>query len=319
MGCGNHPMINYQGFNQTYTTDSIQTTITYKSNKDALTGNILTTSGVPTGTLAGKWKCGYYYTDYGRLDNINFQQADGPFYTATLTYTKTLSAGVIITTGVDKPTQNSLTVRMLSMPIETHPNYKYCWNHSLATCQPNSYDYSDISGMNAEQAHTFCADHTSGGYCFMKWIQNDSELPTDPFIQSNEGQEDFVWPWRVAVQMTKPGVQYYEIPTYEITEYTRHSDRKHAAWCISVKSGKLKFPEYGDFGLEDKYPTSGSNNYRWLCLGGDINYDGKYYVAKCTYQWSPDPYGWDQQIWEVAKNGSTADYGKVGKGANPIL
>ena len=208
MGCGNHPMINYQGFNQTYTTDSIQTTITYKSNKDALTGNILTTSGVPSGSDAGKWKCGYYYDDYGRLDNINFQQADGPFYTATLTYTKTLSAGVIITTGVDKPTQNSLTVRMLSMPIETHPNYKYIWNHCIArrgSYEDGTYDidsYQSMSGVTIDQAKEI--QNRSSGY--LKWLDDPSQLPTETY-NVEVAQDTFVTEcWSIAQMWSKPGV-----------------------------------------------------------------------------------------------------------------
>lgn len=305
-------VLEYQGFTQTRDQNNLNTQVTYQSTREIIESTI---------TGNAKWKIGTVDDAWGRLDSINSQPGDGPFWKAVLNYNQPLSSGVIITIPGDdkKPTQNSLTVRMMSMPIESHPHYKYCWNHSLATCQPNPYQLADISGFDAQQAQEFCAEHTSGGFCFMKWIQNDAELPTEPYIQV-EGDEEFINPWRVAVYMTKPGVSTYDFPTYEIREYAKHKERTDAAWSLAVKNGKLKFPKYGDFGLESKLfdsshqPTSNPPCYHWLCEGGGVNYDGKFWVADCVYLFSPDDNGWDNpDMYDVAPDG----YGKNDN--NPIL
>ncbi len=315
--CNGDPKLKYQGFQQNYTSEAIQTTITYQSNREALENNIVSTTGIVVGD---KWKCGNQYT-YGRLDSINLQDSEGPFWNATLTFSQPLSSGLIVNMGGDNKnaTNNSLVVRMISMPIESHPNYSYIWNHILARLgayEDGDYDIqayggeNGLSGLTVEQAKVL-VNRSEGK---LKWLNDASELPTEAVTYQNEGSDDiFTDTWNIAQMSHKPGVEYYEFPTYEITEYTRHKDRNSAAWAIAQKSGKIKFPQYGDFGLEDKFPTN-AGGYRWLCLGGQINFDGKYFIAQCSFEWSPDPDGWDQQMYDVAD-----PYGKTGKGANPIL
>lgn len=293
----------YKGFTQTRTDDTLNTQITYQSTKEKL-------QSVMTST----YKVGTNDTTYGRIDRLNLTQDAGPFWNLVVEYNQPLSAGIIITTGNDnKATQNSLTVRMLSLPIQSHPNYKYIWNHSLASNYGSSQiAYSEISGLNAQQAADFAAAHSGR----VRWISNDSQLPTEPLVVENEGSEDvFTYYWKVEFEMTKPGVTSYDFPTYEIVQNARHKSRNNAAWSLATKSGKLKFPTYGDFGLQSKFYSGDANSgkYHWLCLGGGVSFDGKYWIANCTYQWSPDPNGWDLQMYEVASGG----YSKNNN--NPIL
>lgn len=295
--------LKYKGFEQNRTDQSLNTQITFQSTQQKLQDVMSTT-----------YKVGTQDATYGRIDSLKLTQDAGPFWNLIVTYNQPLSAGVIITTGNDdKATQNSLTVRMLSLPIESHPNYKYIWNHSLASNYGSSQiAYSEISGLNAQQAADFAAAHSGR----VRWISNDSQLPTEPLVVENEGSEDvFTYYWKVEFEMTKPGVTSYDFPTYEIVQNARHKSRNNAAWSLATKSGKLKFPTYGDFGLQSKfYPSDATNQkYHWLCLGGGVNFDGKYWIANCTYQWSPDPNGWDLQMYEVASGG----YSKNNN--NPIL
>ena len=305
----------YKGFTQTRTDQSLNTQITYQSTKEKLQSAMTST-----------FKVGYNDPTYGRIDKLNLTQQGGPFWNLVVEYNQPLSSGIIITTGNNddkKATQNSLTVRMLSLAIQSHPNYKYIWNHSLATCYPShQIDYADISGLNCQEAQDFLSGHTSGGFCYVKWIQNDSELPSQPVVFQS-GEEEFKEAWRVEFYMTKPGVTCYDFPTYSITENARHKTRQNAAWSLAVKNGKLKFPAYGDFGLQKNfYPTGPTSGYyHWLCLGGGVNFDGKYWIANCTYQWSPDPEGWDLQLYEVAGDGTSGSngYGWNNKSNNSIL
>lgn len=295
--------LKYKGFEQSRNDDTLNTQITFQSTQDKL-------QSVMTST----YKVGTQDANYGRIDSLKLTQDSGPFWNLVVEYNQPLSAGIIITTGNDnKATQNSLTVRMLSLPIQSHPNYKYIWNHSLASNYGSSQiEYSQISGLNAQQAADFAAAHSGR----VRWISNDSQLPTEPLVEENEGSEDvFTYYWKVEIEMTKPGVTSYDFPTYEIVQNARHKSRNNAAWSLATKSGKLKFPTYGDFGLQSKfYPSDATNGkYHWLCLGGGVSFDGKYWIANCTYQWSPDPDGWDLQMYEVASGG----YSKNNN--NPIL
>ena len=315
--CLNKIQVKEQGFSQSCTAESLQTTITYESRKPVLTGRVWTPSN-PNGA----WKCGSNDANYGRLDSINIQQGDGPFFTATLTYTQPLSSQIIINIGDDntEATMNSLTVKMLSLPLEKNKNYAYTWNHMLIGLSgygPTDALWHDISGILSGISRQTAIDYYNNNSDCMRWINDISQLPTDPEKRTvppeNEGDEPTVenFKWYIMYDKTKPGVEYYQIPTYEITEYTKHNGRNNAAWAAAQRSGKLKFPTYGDFGLTNYYyGTPPASCYYWLCQGGDIHYDGKYWVAQCTYIWSPEPTGWDTALYDVAtdKQGNP-DYG----------
>ena len=326
MSCnGKTDEIKYQGFQQNYTTESLQTIITYQSGREALENNIQATTGT---YIQGKWRCGQQY-DYGRLDSINLQQDQGPFWNATLTFSQPLSSGIIITTGGGddkKATQNSLTVRMLSRQIEQHPNYRYYWNHILirksnftsVSVGGYTYDISTPAGVvnlyaamnnaSKEDSITMAQDVVNNSSGAVKWIEDASQLPTETQTVEDTSTTPATTKkvsWQIACMQTKAGVEYYQIPTYEVTEYSKHVNRNDAAWSIAQKSGKPRFPTYGDFGLQNKfYPgDAASGVFHWLCLGGNINFDGKYWVAQCTYQWAGGS-GWDTEIYPC----TTEDY-----------
>lgn len=75
-----------------------------------------------------------------------------------------------------------------------------------------------------------------------------------------------------------------------MTESSKHGSEKQAGWVIKQKMGKIVKPENGDFDIVKKY---GGN---WLVTGADISYDGKYWISKCTYLYSPD--GWDEELYD---------------------
>jgi len=77
-----------------------------------------------------------------------------------------------------------------------------------------------------------------------------------------------------------------------LTESSKHGSEKQAGWVIKNKMGKIAKPENGDFDIVKKY---GGN---WLVTGADIGYDGKYWISKCTYLYSPD--GWDEDLYDKA-------------------
>ena len=288
--------LKYKGFEQTRTDQSLNTQITFQSTQAKLMD-----------AMSSTYKVGDNDQHYGRIDSLKLTQDAGPFWNLVVEYNQPLSSGLIISSGDStEPTQNSLTIRMMSVPIQSHPNYCYIWNHSLASNYgSNQIDFAEISGLNAQEAVDFAATHSGR----VKWIKSDSELPTEPYVEQNEGSDDtFTSYWKVNYYMTKPGVETYDYPTYEITEQARHKSRNNATWSLLAKNGKLRFPQYGDFGIENYFYGNANGltatvSGHWLCEGAGINYDGKYYVANCTYLWSYEPTGWDQELYEVASGG----------------
>ena len=283
--------LTYKGFVQTRTAQNLQTTITYQSTEkklnDMITGVNHKTSGWYIG-MSG---------DFGHLDKITMKQEEGPFWHADLQWNRPLSAGVIITTGNSKkPTESQLTVSMIEMSLETLPNYATIWTKYLAQRSDNEVSVTKEQLLALTGAARVDSDPTNN-CTTLKWLNDKSDLP-DPQPDDNGD----IQTWSIKFEPTKLGIDYYLVPTYEITEYAKHGSRNDAAWSMSTRSGKLKFPQNGDFGLESRYPASadaqGRTGRRWLCLGGDISFDGKYYIARCTYRWANDPTGWDNDCYQ---------------------
>ena len=82
------------------------------------------------------------------------------------------------------------------------------------------------------------------------------------------------------------------MPSYTITEFSRHCTLRDASWAAAACAGKIRPPALGDFGV-------GVTN--WLNLGGQIHPDGRRYIAKVIYKASPDPAGWDATLYESAE------------------
>lgn len=300
--------ITYKGFQQTRTNENLQTIITYQSTQekldDMITGENHTTSGWYI-TMSGA---------YGNLDKITMKQEEGPFWHADLQWNQPLNNGLIIETGDrNKPTYSTLQVNMMQRSVQELPKYAYIWTKYLAKRSDNS----SLPSLDSLLALTGAAMETNDPTntdATLKWINDKTDLPEDEV--DDQGNK---LTWTVAYKPTKLGRDYYVYPVYQITEYARHSTSANAAWSMTTRSGRLKFPINGDFGLENKFfPNDTSSQppkYHWLCLGGDVNFDGKYWVARCTYRWSPDPNGWQLDMYNVADDG----YGDPSTSNNDIF
>ena len=72
----------------------------------------------------------------------------------------------------------------------------------------------------------------------------------------------------------------------------RVKHRKQFRGSMAGKAMRGNTISNGDFGIVKKL---GGN---WLCEGGSVSYDGKYWIATCTYAHSPD--GWDKDLYTDA-------------------
>lgn len=252
----------YQGFSKTLTSSGSTITETYKGHKTDCESFI---AGYSIGQVSAN--------GYGSLRNIQFSQAEGPYWTVTLQWsTERDSSGGLTPDGTSYgPTQSSVTVRMLNLPLQKKWNYQTRWNYCLASkgalAIPTWWSTATDLVIPAVDADNYA------------WIKESNEVSKDAG-------------WRVLCSKTMPGVEGWSKPIYELQESSKHNSQTQAGWAISSKSGKIADPINGDFGIKT---LLGGN---WLCEGGTVSYDGKYWIATCTYAHSPD--GWDTRLyWEA--------------------
>lgn len=291
----------YLGFSQTKNVDNITTTtVTYQATQAQLEAQIGTSP----------WTIGTVDNEWGRLDNIELKPESGPFWNAILTYVNPPDSGIRISIGsTNSPTQRSLNVIMKSLALQTRENYKYIWNHVLIYLDTDNYtcpDYAQVSGLTNSDYKSII--NSSSGH--LKWVRDASEMPTDPVYQDQttstvNGNQTVSTPhyWKIAYECSKPGVQYYEVPAYEITEQGRYRSLNGITWWRQNAPGKIvTLTTTQTFGITDG---------EWLCLGGTVHYDGKTYEANCTYQWSPTQ--WDRDLYDEV---TTSNGGNLLPGGN---
>lgn len=275
---GNTAGVAFKYLGQTRTTNqSNDTTIqlTYQSTKEKLLQEINNLH------IGGK------DDTYGYLSNIELKQDSGPFWNAILTYTSNDPFSIIINIGTaSTPTTYTCNTIMRSLALQTKSNYCYIWNHVLIYLDTDGYTppaYAQVSALNSSNYKTI----TNAASGHLKWIKDANQMPTDPVYQpaATEGEDPVPHYWKIAYQCTKPGVEYYEFPTYEITESSR--SRGAPTWWKDRLPGKIVAPRN----------TMGITGGEWLCHGGQLRYDGKAYDASCTYQWTPDT--WDRDLYST--------------------
>lgn len=285
--------LKYQGQTQTKDSNGIRTTqITYQGTKDKI---LQAVNALSIG--------GYDDDISGYLTDINVKQDTGPFWNAVLTYNSTWSNQITIHIGKStNPTIYTCTTIMRSLALQTKANYEYIWNHTLIYLDTDNFNYATIVGdihqWNSSNYLTLI--NNSSGH--LKWIKDDSQRPTDPVNVDQipaGGSEPVSTPhyWKIAYTMTKPGVEYYEFPTYEITQASRSTQQPD--WWKNNLPGKVVAPSN----------TMGIEGGEWLCHGGQLRYDGKAYDASCTYQWTPDQ--WSRDLYDQGTSNNNS--------GNPIL
>lgn len=127
----------------------------------------------------------------------------------------------------------------------------------------------------------------------MTIIQFGQFAPPVPNFQPYSTSNDLMFRyWRPIKAMTKPGVTCYMVPTYEMTEYGKHDDKSKAGWAVSNRIGKTVKPKKGDFGIDNKLEGN------WLCEGGSISHNGKFWVSELTYLFSGNGRNWDEDLYD---------------------
>lgn len=314
IGGGNSPSgdvkLQYLGFQQSRNLYNLVTNQTYQGTKERLQHQRDTV-----------WINGTWDTNLGRLQNVDIKQQAGPFYTATVTWTKPISPQITVNMDSDQPQETNLEVSMISKPIETHPNYDFRWNHALIATTSASTGFPQFQALlgslnipltaqwTQETAKTIQNAGADGKYApslNLRFLDEDTtpDRGIADFTEKDAQNKPLGknYPWKTVWKQWKPGIDHYDIATYVLTESGRYNSKSNCSWCIK-QGGMLAFPFMGDFGIQAYYHPAMSGitssqppSAYWRCQGGTIEYDGKYYNASCKYIWSPDPKGWDLDI-----------------------
>lgn len=219
---------------------------------DSTGGGRHVVSGRMSQVAGSEWKCEVVYADESNGGTVT------PPSSAYGKKSATLSAGTI------------------RMSLERRKNYLANWNYYLA--QGIRKGGSETVPSWWETAKTTILDkETSQKY---KWIKSLSELPVGP---DKIGRE-----WKAIKDPTKPGVDGYDLATYQVTESVRQPNAARCGSYVANRLNKIIRPGE-DFGLK-------SGN--WKCDSASIQWDGKCWKATLTYTLSGDAAGWDKDLYD---------------------
>lgn len=222
-------------------------------------------------------KPGEINSTYGTLDSVKMTQDDGPFWNVTTVWK--------IDTSKEEPTAannqfgpkySTLSMNVMSMPLEAHKLYKMKWNYNFyatrkysemnATYQTAATNITANAGKYGQVINDYVTNtiyqysyaamkNATADTVFFCWGKSPSDCPSiDHNLNSN-----FAGEWVMIGMMTKPGVESFSYPTYTLTEKGKNLTKDKAGWNLAKKAGHISAPQYGDFDITDNL---GGN---WLC------------------------------------------------------
>ena len=221
-------------------------------------------------TEANKEAAGVINATYGELQSVRIFQESPKIWCCEKKYSTDTNGN----STSDKPHtvygKKSATLKgsMLSMPIESHPKYKTCWNHFLAVApgassSPSWWKSATDTLLSSSDAQKYA------------WIKSPGETPVDA-----KGR------WSI-VKPLKAGVETYDVAVYSVTETAKHSSSSAAGNAVAGKLNKIGSPETS-FGI------SGGN---WKCDDASVFYDGKDWFSTVTWTLSGNSSGWDNDLY----------------------
>lgn len=213
-------------------------------------------------------------TSYGRTKTATVSQSDGDIWTLEITYSKTSSGStnaVAPDTSYGKKSA-SLSVSMLSLPIEKAAKYRYKWNHWLFW-RP-SYQAEPMPDV---PPGSWYDTQTKPDTPSEQWQWGSSDTPP---------QSDTEYPWKLCFGPTKPGVNTFDWPVPTVTESARFNTAMLAGNYVGSKINEIGKPDetFGYF----------SGN-QWKCDNATVSWTGSYWLATLT--WTGSPNLWDDDLY----------------------
>ena len=210
-------------------------------------------------------------SDQGRLRSVRFFQESPHVWCCEKKYTVGTSGAV----SADRPFttygKKSATLKgsMLSMPIESHPKYKACWNYFLAA----SPSISSIPSWWKTAKDTTLSSSNSQLYA---WIKSPAEAPND-----TNGR------WHILTNPLKPGVETYDVAVYSVTETAKFRSSNAAGKFVSGRLNSIGSPD----------TVFGIAKGNWKCDDACVFYDGEAWFATLTWTLSGNENGWDKDLY----------------------
>lgn len=208
----------------------------------------------------------------GHLTSWRKFNSEGPIWNVEVEYTNSYDDFNNEDTQVYGKKSAQLTVRNIQMPLEHHSDYLTKWNYYLL-------------GLGNASVPTFWNDAktivlTPAQRKQYMWVKSVGEIPSEPDEDGNY--------WTILKEPTKPGVEYYDLACFVVTETAKYGSATAAGDAVSKKINTITNPD-NTFGI------TGGN---WKLDEVTVQYNGKNWYANSVFTRSGDDSGWDTEIYK---------------------
>lgn len=205
-------------------------------------------------------------------------QSDGDLWQCEIRYQNTLG-NLNVSAPDDSYGKKSaqLSCGMLSMPLESHPDYRANWNYYLGARD----DVLQIPAWWKDAKNLLLEGDDAEKF---KWIKSVGELPP--------GKDADGRTWRIMAEPQKPGMESYDVATYQVTESAKFPSPARAGKMICGKLNRISSPDQ----------TFGITGGNWKCDSASVSWNGKYWIATLSYTRSGNAEGWDGDLYGGGKS-----------------
>ena len=203
--------------------------------------------------------------NFGKLKNIRMYQEEGPIWMCELRFES--HPEIAGTTPPDTSygvKSCRLTGGMMMNTLETHPEYRACWNHYLAAAGTTA-----VPEWWSTATNTVIPGSNHANY---RWVRSEAELPNQTV-------------WRLLKQPTMPGVGGYNTSTYIVIETARFRTPSAAGRMVAGVLNKIGTPSQ----------TFGITGGNWKCDGAEVSWRERFWFAKLS--WTHSPQGWNTTLY----------------------
>ena len=211
------------------------------------------------------------FGEFGRLKSTRVYQESPKIWCCEMQYLSDEN-GEIAVPPAKVYGKKTATLRgsLLSLPLESHKNYKTNWNYYLAAAP----SITAVPAWWATAKDTIISAADAKKY---RWVNSPSECPSD--VQGL---------WRTIKDPTKPGVTSFDVPTYVITETARFGSARSAGSMIANTLSHIGTP----------CEVFGIRGGDWKCDDAEVSWSGKYWLAHLSWTRSGDDKGWDKDLYQ---------------------
>lgn len=210
-------------------------------------------------------------TEFGRVRRTRVSQYGGSLWSCEVGFVSgTSGTDIKAPSGKLNDTRSELRGVTLSMPLESHPDYRAAWNHFLAASP--SMQASPSWALERENTQLSIQE----AECYA-WIDAPGDVPTVG------GQR-----WRIVVSPEMPGVTSYDVATYTVVETTLCRSASEAGSLVANTLNRTGYPR-------ETFGITGGN---WKCDDAGVAWNGSVWVATLTWTKSGGDRPWNSKLYK---------------------